>query len=236
MSEIILSSSPLWIRVTSSYTDDLSSRYRLSISDLTIIDSLKAQTIKDFSILLVTNQDDPHLTRRIEKFREVGVFVELDETTINGDYHMLDVTDDDYLSPQIAGYCWELIESNRLRYEDLVIFENGYVYKDGVIKVLNNQDRICSLQRRLSGYICPTEVRQQARMERAWIHVRHGMNSTPHLQAFERGATVQGLRWKVAWNILQRVCVTRMAEGTAGGSTLGIRGKVVKAKKTRVRK
>ena len=236
MSEIILSSSPLWIHVTSSYTDDIVSRYRLSISDLTIVDSLKAQTIKDFSILLSVNQDDPHLDKRIRKFAEIGVFVELDESTIQGDYHMLDVTDDDYLSPQIAGHCWELIESNRLKYEDVIVFESGYVYKDGAIKVLNNQDRICSLQRRLSGYVCPTEVRQPARMERSWIHVRHMMNSTPHLQSFERGATVQGLRWKVAWNILQRVCATRMAEGTANGSTLGIRGKVVKGKKTRVRK
>ena len=222
--------------IQSSYSEADSSRYRLQIADLTIVDSLRNQTDRDFCILLEVNDMDPFLTQRIDLFATANVPVYLDLSVVDEcrEYTMVTVGDDDCISPEFVS--WVRAMSGSLRFDRVMNLTEGYVWINGIVRLLKRSD-VIRVQRRIVGYypsICENEDVESSRF---WVHVRHTQNLSHETDEMKHGREVKKLDWPVRWNLLSKFCPIHIITASANGSIRGGSGQSkVRNSKSKFRK
>ena len=205
-----------FIRIRSEYFEHDSSKYRLGVTQQTLIPSLKNQTSKDFIILLEMSAMDPYYSKRRLAFDSVGVDVWpfLTPQSLESPRIEISIGDDDFISAAVVRLIQDVPEqAENTRF----IFPNGFTFHDGQLSVcMGVEDVIDAAQivsRSNSTVTSKSMVLSAAQM---WIHVRHGMNAT--VSDPPAGLPVRNLSWP-GWkaNMVERYCAVKIAEATAQG-------------------
>lgn len=206
------------VKVSSSYFEIDTSKYRLAISELTLIESLKQQTDKKFSLILEVSAMDPCHSKRIKAFKSVKANFSLSHEEISSSvpFTVIEVDDDTFLHNELIATVKQMSTSQINR---RILAPNGYVFLNSRLQVCSEKIDMLEItqyvqdDRRVRGEILFTR-------SRAWIHVRHKYNST---LIFDQKTSndISGLDWP-GWqsNILDRYCKMRIAEATANGCQL----------------
>lgn len=205
-----------FLRIQSEYYEVDSSKYRLGITDTTLIPSLIHQTDKQFVILLEMSAMDPNWSRRRRLFESVGVPVYVNESSLELPYPRIEihVGDDDFLVKNVVAILKTLPEQTE---NTKLLSPNGYLFEDGKISLCNNREDLVEAFQ----YVRPGSVEKSMLVSKyaGWIHVRHKMNLTSSPSV--KGPEVKGLNWP-GWNagLVKRYSEISVTTATAKGCQL----------------
>lgn len=202
-----------FLLVQSEYFEIDSSKYRLGITEQTLIPSLQHQTCKDFCIVLTMSAMDPLWTKRIRLFQTCGVAVIRwykwrQQTPANEIY----VGDDDCLSPTFIERinALPLMEKNTA-----ILIPNGYVFKDRQLMAMHNQTHVIEAGQWVDDEDdnCDRSVTID---DPQWVYVRHRMNMSGHPTL--NGGPKVSLDWP-GWNprFISMMSDIRIVTSTAVG-------------------
>ncbi len=213
---------PIYLNIRSEFEEKDTSRYRLALTEQILIQSLKHQVSKGFTVVLSQNPEDKYCTRREKSFRSVAdrVIAKADRDQMElGPRIEVTCGDDDFLGPHF----FEVLRNAFRPYLGNVqmFVEHGYIFHEGKLVVWRNKEDLFpvtqfgnpdSLIVRHEGFSVSNEAQ--------WIYTRHAMNSTIVHQELIRGVPVK-LKW-AGWdqNIVTRYCEAKLKTATANGCTL----------------
>lgn len=205
----------VFVRVQSEYCEHDSSRYRLAISEHTLIPSLMHQTCKDFKIVLGVSPMDPYLTKRICAFRTAGVKILADYAWNRQQTPRIEVCvgDDDFLCPDlILNAISKTIQKKNTEFS----YDKGYVFYNGDVRTWNGKRGSIRVVQYVEDH---NEVKNSllGEQQHAWIKVRHGMNRTL-LNSMDITGDTFRINFK-GWSqiVVNRMCKMRMHTATAKG-------------------
>lgn len=207
------------VKVSSSYFEIDTSKYRLAISELTLIESLKQQTDRKFRLSVEVSAMDPRYTKRIKSFRSIGVPMTLlhEETSLpETPYIEVSVDDDTFLHKEmIQALKTKSVSSVNRR----LLAPNGYVFIDGKLQVCSEKPDIVEINQFVEA---DRKIREEVSFTRShcWIHVRHAENDRLRFDQ-KTSNEVIGLNWP-GWqaNVVHKFCTLKVVEGTAQGAEL----------------
>lgn len=210
------------VRVSSSYFEIDTSKYRLAISELTLIESLKQQTDKKFHLAVEVSPMDPCYGKRIAAFKAIKVPFESSPEGLGKPYYLpvpyteIAVDDDTFLhSEMIASIRKKTVSAVNRR----ILAPNGYVFRCGKLQVCSEKPDMLEITQFVQN---DRHVRDEVSFTQShcWIHTRHAHNNS---LLFDQKTSneVTGLNWP-GWqaNILQKFCALRVTEATAHGAEL----------------
>lgn len=207
------------VRIRSEYFEAESSRYRLAMSQQTIIPSLRLQKFQDFHVVLEMSPMDPLYSARLNAFKDIGAGLLLLEHYQRPPAPFLETTvgDDDFLNANLLA---ALQQAPAASQNTCLVIPHGYIFYDSKLHVLRNMPNLvdtvqwCHPDRAIEK-IC--EISQLP----YWIYVRHGMNRSLLDKSVLFSPEIQGLSWP-GWNvnIVKRLAAVRVAEASCFGSTL----------------
>jgi hypothetical protein len=205
------------IKIPSSYFEINTSKYRLAISELTLIESLKRQADKSFTIVLEVSAMDPCYSKRVKAFSAVGAPVWYAHDFNSADPVIeITVDDDTFIHSELVQSLKKIAPPKVNR---RLLAPNGYLFKDGFLEVMSEKPDVLEITQFVES---DRHVRDEATFTRShvWIHVRHGHNDAI---LFDRasGKEVTGLNW-AGWQagLVAKYCETRVKEATAQGCDL----------------
>jgi hypothetical protein len=207
------------IKVPSSYFEINTSKYRLAISELTLIESLKRQTDKLFTIVLEVSAMDPCYSKRVKSFSAIRSQLVLSHEDVSRNSEPsieITVDDDTFLHSELVQSLKKIAPSKVNR---RLLAPNGYLFKDGILQVMSEKPDILEITQFVES---DRHVRDEATFTRShvWIHIRHNHNDAI---LFDRasGKEVTGLNW-AGWQagLVAKYCEARVAEATAQGCEL----------------
>jgi hypothetical protein len=197
-----------YVRVRSEYFENDSSRYRLAMSNQTLIESLKNQTDKNFSIVLSVSPMDPYYTRRLLSFDSVGVpwYFEY-EIDLETPRRQVIVPDDYYLSPGLIQFLNSQEHQRNIEYDT----SKGFLYEQNVLKEWES----CLREVQVSQI---TDAEQEhEEFPWTWTRSSHQMNDDIEGKR-GREAKIRWSGWKPA--IVGRIARARIVTGSAMGCEL----------------
>lgn len=207
-----------FLRIRSEYFEVDSSKYRLGITDVTLIPSLINQTSKKFVILLEMSAMDPCYTRRRGVFKSIGVPVYIDSHALDLPYPRFEVIvgDDDFLVKNFVAVINTLPQQ---RQNTMLLSPNGYVFESGELRVCNGRPDLVEAIQIVDDAPLSDSVGIEVSKYPGWIHVRHGMNLTFGKKT--SGPVVSGLKWP-GWNprVVATYCGVSVKTATAQGCEL----------------
>jgi hypothetical protein len=197
-----------YVRVRSEYWEHDSSKYRLALTQQTLIESLKNQEEKNFSIVLTVSQLDPYYTRRLMSFDSIGVpwYFEY-EMDLEVPRRQIDIPDDYYISPGLIQYMNSVENQNHITYD----MKTGFLLEDGVLREWTTDLNEVHAMQFTDG------EREYQEFPFTWIRVSNQMNATM------KGK--QGVEAEVRWggmnqNLINRIASTKVVTGSALGCQL----------------
>lgn len=198
------------LSIRSDYADPFDSRFRLSISELTCIPSLKRQTDQDFTILLHVSPMDPLFTKRITAFESIGVQVIVNVFSRHRfpRYQRMDITDDDLFDSRLVDHFRRIRD---LSPRSNIAFPRGLVFADGCFYHSPPERRIAQ-----SGY---TDDPRVSITDNHWVRVRHNRCSTVLRTDNLLLARKPDWQW-VNWSMIERVSRVNVAMASALGCQL----------------
>lgn len=204
-----------FIRIQSRYFEIDSSRYRLAISDQTIIPSLQNQSSKDFTVVLDQCPMDPIWTKRRNSFSSCGVPM-TDWYDHKPEYPFLEITvgDDDFLVPSFV----EVLQRVPQQTENTeLLAEHGYLWADGKVYEWSGSHKVIEAIQWIDDRECVRGIVVSNRP--GWVHCRHQMNAS--LPESCDKVLPQGLKM-AGWNpnLLDRICRMKIVQASAQGCEL----------------
>jgi hypothetical protein len=202
---------PVLIRIRSEYFESDSSRYRLGITQNTIVASLKNQTDKNFLLCWSQCPMDPLWSARRK------AFAEFTEGSVQVPRIEIEVGDDDFLCPDFV----EKLRRIPLQKENCRLdFPNGYIFHDGKLRVWRSRPCVVTGQIIIDGTRHITRT-IEAIPDPCWIYLRHQMNSSMIPAQQIAGNEINGLKWP-GWNqnIVNRYAKIQVATATSDGCKL----------------
>jgi hypothetical protein len=213
------------VRIKSSWSLHDTSKYRLAISQQTIIQSLTCQTSKDFQILLDMFPMDPLYSRRHRSFQSVGVPVQPQHSFVHKPRLEVEVGDDDYLHPDFIRSLTAIRQPKDAREW---LFPNGYLFRDNSLVEYTCPEgrRPVVVARRFTDDETAVPRRVVHTSTRSWIHVRHLENSTAIPKM------IGGLETTLSWpgwhqGLVARVSSMKIPTATAVGYTIDVYGRII---------
>lgn len=198
-----------YVRIRSEYWEYDSSRYRLAMTQNTLIPSLQEQTDKNFTMVVSVSPMDPFWTKRLTTFDSVGVSWLFDhEIELEEPRRQIDIQDDCFLAPQFIQWINAQPRGN-FRY----VSESGYLFRKYQMSEWEPaREYVKAVQ------IDEGEQREVI-MKGTWISAAHQMNEDPKMTGFV-GKNVR-LKWP-GWSdlVVGRLARTRIAMATAQGCDL----------------
>ena len=207
-----------YVRIRSSYFEHDASKYRLSITQNTLIPSLQAQNSKDFTILLDMSDMDPFYTKRRETFASVGVTIRKTYSRIVTPRIEIEVGDDDFL----CGNFVQVIQRvEKQAANTRLIAPNGYIFVNGGLHPWTAHPDMVPVTQ----FVEPDNLHVDNRIELskspAWIYVRHNCCTDKFVGRTISIPAISGLNWP-GWKekIVGRLSEMAILTGTAEGCQL----------------
>jgi len=224
---------PIFILIRSEYFTVDASRYRLGISEMTSIPSLRLQMDKDFTLVLDMCPMDPRWSMRLRAFESIGVpVIPMHEYTEEYQYSMrveIELQDDDFYSPELI----EKVRSGSQRgiANMKLLVPDGYLFCNGELRHTTRHSLVNIHMIREPH----TKSGSFTRIAHSpmWVHVRHRMNYTVTNQDDLFNAVIPSLNWR-GWNhhLVTKYSEMEIKTGTAVGAKESIyRRKIVFKKK-----
>lgn len=232
-----MSGLPVFFRIRSEYFESDASRYRLAISQQTLIQSMRNQTDQDFSVILNQSPMDPFLSKRRGAFSLSEIVIPEHEFAFSQQFMEprieIVVGDDDFLAPTFVESIRKIPFQQK---NSFLLFPHGYIFFEGKLHVW--RDRECFVETTMivdpSQQLIPPKNNVLCSEIPSWIYCRHQMNS---FHVDEKRVTeaqcVKNLNWP-GWNekIVAAYCRTSVKTATANGSTHeALRSKSVRVEK-----
>ena len=189
-----------FIMIRSAYVDDKLSRQRLGLSIATSIQSLAAQTCREFSVVLSVNRKDPHLGDRLAAFYkavpdllvcEVPQFKRKTYAT-NGKFWKLvsRMDDDDVIANNFIENIREKAFSRTKRIEGIWSYSHGFIFNNGKLHPIHYVGNMfITLQTEMNrtpfDFVHGRAVSRFKKRcwavsrDRGWVWVRHRANKSP---------------------------------------------------------
>lgn len=207
------------VRIRSEYYEHDASKYRLGLSQQTIIQSLRRQSFQDFHVILEVSPMDPLYSSRIDAFNGIGLGLQLLEYYQRPPGPFLETTvgDDDFLNANLFAALQQApVSSQNVSLE----LPNGYIFHDGKLHVLRNRPGIVNT---VQWYNPDRGIGESMVLSELpyWIYVRHRQNRSLLDRKLLFSPEVQGLCWP-GWNgrLVDRLARVKVAEASCFGSTL----------------
>lgn len=215
---------PIFVRVRSQYEGDSkktnppkayeTSAYRLGVTSCTLVPSLKNQTCKDFTLILLQNEDDRKFAQRTRYFSKACSQILVFDDPIQTPHILVEVGDDDFLGPQFI----ENIRNHRINYWNTTLqFPNGYIFYEKKLSVWRDRPDLVSVEMIVepgkavhSESICSDQP--------SWIYVRHQMNTIQIPYKMINGLEIKNLSWP-GWS--QSLVATHCSIALKTGSAVG---------------
>lgn len=224
---------PIFIRVQSEYFESDSSRYRLAITQNTLIQSLRHQTNRDFAIVLKQSPMDPFFTKRVKVFEypqnrllNEDDFLESQES--RDPRIEIAVGDDDFLCPTFVQNVIAVPLQDR---NSFIVFQNGYVFFEGKLHPWRGREDLVQT----TMFIFDAQIRNSVLGSQypSWIYCRHTMNTVVLPSSMMKGAEIKDLKWD-GWKqrVVAAYCKTIVITATSNGCTL----EPMKSKSVRIAK
>tara|TARA_R110000868_G_scaffold14671_12_gene68026 strand:+ start:241 stop:1026 length:786 start_codon:yes stop_codon:yes gene_type:complete len=197
-----------YVRIRSEYWEHDSSRYRLALTQQTLIESLKNQTDKNFSLVLTVSQLDPYYTRRLMSFDSVGVpWYFQHEMDLEVPRRQIEIPDDHYLSPGLIRYLSSVANDKNIVYD----MKTGFLLEDGVLREWTTDLNEVRATQITDG------DRETQEFPFTWIRISNQMNA-----AMEGTSGVEAeVRWSgMNQNFISRIAKTKVVTGSALGCQL----------------
>lgn len=224
---------PIFVLIRSEYFTVDASRYRLGISEMTSIPSLRLQMDKDFTLVLDMCPMDPRWSMRLQAFESIGVpVIPMHEYVEEYQYsHRVEIElqDDDFYHSDLVSKTRAMSQrsSGNLQF----LMADGYLFCNGNLRSMINYNlvknrQIADPQSRL---FSPIRIAYSP----MWVHVRHRMNYTITNQDDLFNAVIPSLNWR-GWNhhLVTKYSEMEIKTGTAVGAKESIyRRKIVFKKK-----
>lgn len=204
------------LRVDSTYFEQETSKYRLAMSEITLIESLKRQSDKAFTIVYDISAMDPCYSRRVEMFKSVGVQVLQEHQYFAGRCVEIIVNDDVFLHQDLVKVVREVPQR---KVNTTLQAPNGFIFNDGVLSVWGSHPDIVEIVQYVES---DRHIREDVLLTRTnvWIYTKHQHNSRI---LFDRIPRTNGTRltWP-GWqqSVVERYSSMKMLTGTAKGCDL----------------
>jgi hypothetical protein len=202
------------------HQDEESIRYMIGIVRSTLIESLKHQTDKDFTFVWLFNEGCKFERYRAKMLKSAGIdfqFFMPSEAEVRSE---IEVNQSVFLHNRFVAEVKSISVQtflSGLNYRS-VVYPNGYCHHEGKTVPLLDYDSFI----RTEVFLRPSEARGYCDVDFTnlfWIYVSHPLFNT--VSAVTRNAKPTKVDWQ-GWDpaLVNRYVATRMATGTAKGSTL----------------
>lgn len=207
------------VRVPSSYFEIDTSKYRLAMSELTLIESLKQQTDKAFTVVLEVSAMDPCYSKRVKAFQSIKTQFSLSHEDVSrnaGHFIEIEVDDDTFIHKELIQSLKNIAPSKVNR---RLLVPNGYLFRKGILQVMSEKPDVLEITQFVES---DRRVRDEAVFTRShvWIHTRHAYSNSIFFDK-PTSKEVTGLNWS-GWqaNLVEKYCQTKVVESTAQGCEL----------------